>query len=130
MTDDGRDESPAVVGDGPDERSYGREITAVVQSGPIPAPSELRAYEEVLPGTARTIVEAWTEEAAHRRKQEEDGLVSRGASERRAQWLAFSFAVGALGVTAFCAYLDADWAAAIIGGGTIASVTAAFLRTR
>ena len=39
-------------------------------SGPIPPARDLAAYDAVVPGTARAIVDAWREENAHRRKLE------------------------------------------------------------
>lgn len=110
---------------GPD---YDVTVTGAFRSGPIPPPAELASYEEVVPGAAKAIIDAWITESQHRRRLEERELERTHAVERRAQWLAFSFTLAALAVTALCAFLDADWAAAIIGGGTIASVTAAFLR--
>lgn len=88
-------------------------------SGPLPPPAALQAFEDVAPGTAEKIVAEFQAEADHRRR-----------SERQQGWLivfetiigqvsAIVFALSALGVAAYAAYVGAQWIGAIIGGGVI-----------
>ncbi len=106
------------------------EIRTEFSSGPIPPPGELAAYDEVVPGTAKQIVEAWRSETEHRHAMEK-------AESRRAfveailgRVLAFSFALFALGLAGYCVSADAPLIGAILGGGTIAAVVASLVQGR
>ncbi len=49
-------------------------VMSAKMSGPIPAPSILRQYGEIIPGLDTTIIEEWKAEGASRRKNEEKEL--------------------------------------------------------
>lgn len=57
-------------------------------SGPLPPASELRRYEEVLPGLAERIVGGWEEETRHRRAIEQRAVDEESRLLNRGQWLA------------------------------------------
>jgi uncharacterized membrane protein len=62
-------------------------ITAFAQistsfSGPIPPPEMLKHYEEIVPGSAKTLIDVFNDQAHHRMDLEKRSLVS----DRRRSW--------------------------------------------
>jgi uncharacterized membrane protein len=49
-------------------------VTLAAWSGPLPPPAVLREYEDIVPGCATDIVEAFTGEVAHRQEMERKTL--------------------------------------------------------
>ena len=90
--------------------------------GPLPAPETLAEFERIVPGSAEAIIREWGTEANHRRRYEQRALSIQGFEQIGGRVLAFVFAIAALGVTAYLARIGAEWAAGIIGAGTIGSV--------
>ena len=68
--------------------------------------------------------------AAHRRKYEQRALSFQGLEQIGGRLLGFIFAVVALGVTVYLAQIGAEWAASIVGAGTIGSVVLALISGR
>jgi len=66
-----------------------------VWAGQMPHPKDLESYDELAPGSAQKIIDAFVSQSAHR--QELEQLVVRGSEKRasRGQFLVFSL-VGAL----------------------------------
>lgn len=79
-------------------------------------------FERIVPGSAEAIIREWGTEANHRRRYEQRALSIQGFEQIGGRVLAFVFAIAALGVTAYLARIGAEWAAGIIGAGTIGSV--------
>lgn len=102
-------------------------VVADYWSGPLPSPETMADYNDVIPDGANRIVTAWEEESAHRRTMEREGLRGYVRVQLTSKTFAIIFAVTALVVTAYCAYIDKEWVATILGGGVIASVVIAFL---
>jgi uncharacterized membrane protein len=67
-------------------------------SGPLPAPSILAGFEEVLPGSADRIVSMAEEQASHRRNLEAAVITANVRSQQLGQW--FGFLLGLAGVVA------------------------------
>lgn len=90
-------------------------------SGPLPPPQALEAFEQIAPGTAAKIIEEFQAEAAHRRALEvkQTDLIVRETHLGQAS--AIVFALSALGVAGYAAYIGAEWIGAIVGGGVIVS---------
>lgn len=101
-------------------------------SGPLPSPDSLREFNEVVPGSASKIVDAFVEQGNHRRQLERQLVVG---TERRAdlgQRLVFTFLVlvvvlggvvalaenGAAGALIITAGLGSGVALYILGGRT------------
>jgi uncharacterized membrane protein len=99
-------------------------------SGPLPPPQTLEEFRQLVPDAPERIFRQWEEESNHRRKYEDTALKASIRSDRRGQIAAAIFAVGALVLTAVCVVYNQPWIAAILGGGTIASVVTAFLYER
>jgi uncharacterized membrane protein len=51
-------------------------------SGPIPPPEMLKSYDEVVPGSAKTLIDVFNDQAHHRMDLEKRSLVS----DRRRSW--------------------------------------------
>lgn len=98
--------------------------------GPLPPPQTLEHFRELVPDAPERIFAQWELEATHRRDYEKTALRAAISRERLGQLGAIAFAMAALGVTAYCAYLDRPWVAGVLGGGTITAVVTAFLYAR
>jgi len=87
--------NPEVVEDSESALVATEEHTLIAASyrGPLPPAIELKRYEEVLPGLAKTIVDSWGEESAHRRSLEKTQVTEIYRLAARGQLLAASLAV-------------------------------------
>lgn len=111
----------------------GAQVVAVAQatwSGPLPPPSALAQYNDVVPNGAERIFAAWEEESLHRRKLESRDLTLDGVEIVLGRLGALVFVVTALAVIAYCASIGAEWVAAALGSTAIASIVFAFVKTR
>ncbi len=106
-----------------------------VSSGPIPNPETLAQYDKVYPGLAKTIVTAFEAEYQKRHRLETrtleadiEAMPLDHADIRRGQWLGFIICIVGLISGAILVYLGHDAAGAAIGGGSLASLLAAYLR--
>ncbi len=111
-------------------RAGGRVAWAASFSGPLPPPDALAAYEQVLPGAAREIMDQWKAETAHRhqtidglREIDRDSMRSYYQGERHGQRVALTafLAVIALAiVVAIVLRSEVVAIAAIVTGGASA----------
>jgi uncharacterized membrane protein len=111
-------------------RAGGRVAWAASFSGPLPPPDVLAAYEQVMPGAAREIMDQWKVETAHRhhtidglREIDRDSMRSYYEGERHGQRVALTafLAVIALAiVVAIVLGSEAVAIAAIVTGGASA----------
>ncbi len=101
--------------------------TSSLHVGPLPAPSDLKAYEDIYPGLANRIVTMAEEQSAHRRYLEAKVITS----DVRRSWggliAALVVAVIGLGGSFIVITMGHDWAGATIAGGTLTSLVGAFL---
>ena len=93
-----------------------------------PASAYLAEFERILPGAAERIFAQFETEGNHRRSMEQENARFTARDATVGQALAAVYAASAFGLTAFAIYMDANWVAAILGGGTIVSGVVAFLR--
>ena len=113
-----------------------RRVGMVVQSsfeGPLPPPEILRRFDEVVPGAAERIIRMAEEQFAHRTTLEKKVIDSDISRSKWGQILGFMIAVVGLGVSALVTIYGNQWAGAVIGGGTLASLVGVFMygaRTR
>lgn len=115
----------------------GFEVTISQGPSPIPPAAELErlaAIQDDLPDRIMSMVEV---EASHRRQIEHQTLEAQIADARRDRTEAFigqiigaMVALLGLVVALVAAIHDAQWAASIIGGGTLASLATAFVHGR
>lgn len=85
-------------------------------SGPLPHPEDLRQYDDVVPGCAAQIIQAFTEQGSHRRDLEK--AVVHGSERRanRGQILVFILLiVVVLGGLAIAEFQNAIAGASIVG---------------
>jgi uncharacterized membrane protein len=98
-------------------------------AGPLPPPAILEGFNQVTENGAERIFQQWELETAHRRKMEERDFRWSVAEGFFGKTLAFIFVVLALGLAAYAVFMGANWLAAFLAAGTIASVVAAFIAT-
>lgn len=94
----------------------------------MPAPGALQKYAEIDPSLPERIVRMAEEEGNHRRAMENKVLEGRLNLARRGQLFALIVALAALFVAAWAILQHEGVAAAVIGGASLATVVAAFLR--
>lgn len=102
-------------------------VTASQFSGPIPPPEILRMYDEVVPGTAATIISWAQTEAGHVRDMERLAVEGELKERARGQWMGLTIGVVALVAAVVCVVLGSAWVGATIGGATVVSLVGAFV---
>jgi len=117
----------------PQKRLVGQQQVTIqqeVHEGPLPHPVILQQYDAISPGAADRIISMAEAEAAHRRRMEEKGMLRMHRDSVLGQVFAFLVAVAGLGSSVLIAYSGNEWAAALIGGGTLVSLVYAFIKGR
>ena len=106
-------------------------------SGPLPHPDTLRAYDAIVPGAGKDIIQSFINEGEHRR-----ALQSREATmceewsradvglQKRGQILGFIIAMVGVGGGLSVAATVSPAAGAAVSGVTLLGIVAAFLRQR
>lgn len=113
--------------DSEDNTAVSAEIQTASFSGPMPHPSILAKYEEIVPGAAeRILVMA---ESSMRHQQEYDHAVLEASKQQlaRGQILGFLIGISAIGASVYAAILGYPWLAAILGGTTVVGLVTAFV---
>lgn len=108
-------------------------IAAVVQAqvsqfiSPLPDPSILARYNEIVPGSAERIIKLTEEQAAHRQQLENKALKAQITESKRGQWIAATLSVLFL-IGSICVTLAGhDWVGAVLGGATVVGLVTAFI---
>jgi uncharacterized membrane protein len=124
-------ERPENGGEPPHREEQHIEVTYQRTSwtAPLPPPEFLAKFSEAVKDGGERIFREFEEEAAHRRLLQSIGLRASIAERRLAQWLAFAFAIACLLLAGGSIWLGKEIAGGIIGGGGIAAVVTAFLRS-
>ena len=102
----------------------GREVVYAEQSytGPLPEPADLRAYDMVVPGSAKTIVDAFEDQTRHRRELERAVVTGSEGRSSRGQWMAYSaMMTGVIGGCVVAVVGDPVSGAAIAGAAFASS---------
>ena len=105
-------------------------FSASMYAGPLPPAEQLKAYEDVLPGSADRIIRM-AEDQAHHRQSIETAAVSGGT--RRSWWglwTGFSISVIALGLSALLVLKGHNWEGVFIGGIDIVALAGVFVYGR
>lgn len=105
-------------------------VEGIAWSGPLPPPAVLKEFDQIVENGAERIFRQWETETQHRRELERKDLDDLIRDNVRSRWFAFSFVMAALAVCVVAIVFGAPWVAAVLGGGTIASVVWAFIKTR
>lgn len=106
--------------------------------GPIPPPSTLRAFKELVPDAPERILLMAEEEARVRRemmqkdsesenRRKEADLVSHHRNVRRGQWVAFVYLMCVLGGAVFCARIGCEKVGIAIATMATAGIVANFV---
>lgn len=105
--------------------------------GPVPHPDTLRQYEEIVPGSAKSIIDSFITEGTHRRAREvrEVAMCEEWARadihlQNRGQIFGFIIAIIGVGGGLAVAATVSPAAGASVSGVTLLGIVAAFLRQR
>ena len=80
---------------------------------PLPPPTLLEQYDQVVPGLAREIAERAKTEAGHVREREEEALKASIQYHTRGQWMGFVAVMAIVGLAAFALWKGSTWVAGI-----------------
>lgn len=96
-------------------------------SGPIPHPTILKGYEEVLPGSADRILSMTEKEGEHRRKIETELVKNDNIRSYLGQIAGFTIAIVGLGGSIYLGINDKVWASGIMSAGTLTGLVTVFV---
>ena len=98
------------------KKGKGQVIAAAQQfSGPIPPPEVFEKYGYVIPDAPERILKVFELDSQHTREMQKAALEAETKRDSRAQWMAFSIMLAALGLTAL-AVIYGNAASGIITG--------------
>lgn len=95
--------------------------------GPLPRPSDFAQYEAILPGAAERIVAMAEKQAVHRQALEKKVIDSDALHALVGTVFGLVIGLFGLSVAGYCIYTGHDWAGAVIGGATLASMVGSFI---
>jgi uncharacterized membrane protein len=95
--------------------------------GPLPPPQALAAFDEIVPGGAKLIMDQWKNESDHRRHLQSRALTWEIIERNGSRLLAFAFSMSGLALTAYCVANKAEWVAGFLGVGTVGTVAGALI---
>lgn len=100
---------------------------AEIRQAPLPHPSELERYEAILPGAAERIFSMAERQAVHRQAIEKKVIDSDAFHALAGIACGLAIGIFGLSVAGYCIYSGHDWAGAVIGGATLASMVGSFI---
>ena len=103
-------------------------VVSAQWSGPLPAPADLLAFDEIIQNGAERIMRMSELEQQHRIAMESLEVSENAKAIKRGQFLGFSVSILCLGLAGWSTYEQAYWVAAAFIGIPMASVVRAFLR--
>lgn len=102
-------------------------IASAEYSGPLPPPGMLAAYEDVAPGSAQIILDAFQSEQAHRQKLEEDVIMGGTRRARNGQIFGFAVAMAFLAAAVVLVLTGNDVAGIILGTVDLVALVTVFV---
>ena len=96
-------------------------------SGPLPPPSVLKQYDDIVPGAAERIIKMAEEQFVHRTTIEKEVIISDIKRSKLGQRFGFIIAIVGLLVALFVTLKGYEVAGSIIGGATIVSLVSVFV---
>lgn len=106
------------------------EVRQEIFSGPLPPPSLLAAYENIIPGCADRIIKM-SEANANSRLTINDKIVTSDIKRsNRGQVLGFVLSIIGIGAAVFCAYLKQPLPASLLGVGGLSTIISIFVLNR
>lgn len=97
-------------------------------SGPLPAPADLLAFNQIIHNGAERIMQMTEMEQKHRIAMESLQLSENAQAIKRGQILGFCISLLCLGFAGWSTYMQAYWVAGAFIGIPMASVVKAFLK--
>lgn len=91
-------------------------------SGPLPPPELLAQYDEIVPGAARQIIDSFHDQTAHRISIEKNVIDADVWKSKLGLVAGFVIALVGLVIAWDLGRNGHEWAAAVIAGGTLASI--------
>ena len=101
-----------------------------IRSAPLPEPSELAAYNAIIPNAADRIMKMAESQTAHRIEIEKLVIGSQKNQAFRGQLFGLFIAFSGLALATFAAINGHDWFGGTIGSGTLVSLVYVFVQTR
>ena len=87
-------------------------------------------YDQIIPGSAERLLAAFENQQSHRHNLE-NRVVDAGISRAwYGQWCGLSVALAGIGVAALAVIYEQQWAASVIGGGTLVGLVTVFVTGR
>ncbi len=99
-------------------------------SGPVPPPSILEQYDQVVPGSAERIIAMAEREMDHRRDVELKIISKEYTEAGRGQIFALTIGTIAIIAAGFISVTGAQWTASVIGGGGVIGLVSVFILGR
>jgi uncharacterized membrane protein len=100
-----------------------REVKTVIRQGPLPAPEDLEAYNNIIPGAAERILQMAEKEQSFVHNHTEINSKERYSGIKRAQIFALIIVFALLGTTAYLGYIGQGVPAGIVGGTSLVAVS-------
>lgn len=101
-----------------------------MRSSPLPDPSELAAYNQIIPAGADRILKMAEAQSAHRITIETTVVKSQQTQGFCGQLFGLVIGVVGIGCATYAAVSGQPWFGSIIGGATLVSLVSAFLYSR
>jgi uncharacterized membrane protein len=101
-----------------------------VRSAPLPEPSELAVYNQIIPNGADRIMKMAEAQTAHRIEIEKTVIFSQKNQAFRGQVFGLIVGLGGLSLATYAALNGHDWFGGAIGSGTLVSLVYVFVQSR
>jgi len=101
-----------------------------MRAGPLPDPSELDAYNQIIPNGADRIIKMAENQSAHRIEIETMVVKSQQRQAFAGQLFALILGLSGLGLATYAAVSGQPWFGSVIGGSTLVGLVSVFLYTR
>ena len=111
-------------------QEHTRTELSMTRSAPLPPPSELTAYNEIIPQGADRIMRMAEAQSAHRIELEKNVVFSQQGQESKGQFFGFIIAIVGLLCGSYTAISGQPTAGAVIGGVPLAGLVSVFLYSK
>lgn len=95
--------------------------------GPMPPPSLLLGYENIVPGAAERILRMAEEDSKHMREMDKAALDAAAREVKRGQIFGLLIGLAALGASMLAIAMGAPTVAGVIGGTTVVGLVSVFI---
>lgn len=95
--------------------------------GPLPHPNDLAAYNEIVPGSAKTIINMALSQSEHRQNLEKSVINSDIKNSKLGLIFGLIIGLTGMGSAVYCASIGQPTVGSILGGGTLAMLVSTFV---